>query len=600
MPRIAASTVDAVNERADIVAVIGEYTRLDRRGSDYWGCCPFHNERTPSFHVVPDRKMYKCFGCGVGGGVINFLMEKEKIDFVEAVETLAKKFGVEVIYEGGSFDPNIPKDHTKEELLELYERVTGTFQWFFRESPLGEHARKYLESRKVSPEMIEKFRIGYAPADFRWLHSFLLKKGYSAEFLEKTHLFSKNKHEISFFTDRIMFPICNRKGQVIAFSGRVLPGSTDDRKYLNSSEMDQFKKKETLFGFSLARQEIISTKSIVLCEGNLDALAWHQAGVARAVATLGTAFSEEHAALIRPLAQTVYLCFDSDTAGQTATIKAILVCRKFGFDVRIIEIKNGKDPSDFLNNEGPDALKSLLECSIIDLDYLVMTAGMRFDLGEPEGKTRAAAFVFPYIEVLESDIQRESTINRLSAAFGISEKALLSDYQNRKQPRPVTIAPGAEVTERPKAKNIRKNAELRAVLAVAANTGFFPLMRANLSSDDLEDPVAKGLFIVLEECYRTAATSYDGILSRCPDDTMRALITDTVVNGEFTENAQKTVEDSIMLVKRNVLEKRKTKLLTRMNMLRGSSPEEVRAISDMMAEKKRIDEELSKLKDMNE
>jgi DNA primase len=158
--------------------------------------------------------------------------------------------------------------------------------------------------------------------------------------------------------------------------------------------MDQFKKKETLFGFNLARQEIISTKSIVLCEGNLDAIAWHQAGVSRAVATLGTAFSEEHASLIRPLAQTVYLCFDSDAAGQTATYKAILVCRKLGFDVRIIEIKNGKDPSDFLNNEGSDALKSLLECSIIDLDYLVKTAGMRFDMENPKGKPRARPLCF--------------------------------------------------------------------------------------------------------------------------------------------------------------------------------------------------------------
>ena len=598
MGRISGETIDAVNKRSDIVSVVGEYTRLEKRGSDWWGCCPFHNEKSPSFHVIPERGMYHCFGCGKGGGIINFVMEMEKLSFVEAVESLAKKGGIEVIYEGGAPQSDVPRDNTKELLIELYDRVAGSFHWLLTDSPQGEKARKYLEGRHVSQEMIKKFRIGYSPADRRWLHSFLTKKGYSADFLEKSGLFSKNYRESAFFSDRLMFPINNRKGQVVAFGGRILEG--EGPKYLNSGDLPQYKKGETLFAFDHALPEIRSTKSVIFCEGYMDVLAWHQAGVSRAVAPLGTAFTPEQAKLVRSFAETVYLCFDSDEAGQKATFKAILLCRQFGFDVRVIEIKNGKDPADILLNEGPDALKSILDYSIIDLDYLVLTAGTRFDTGSPEGKTRASAFMFPYIEVLESDIQRESTINRLSAAFGISEKALLSDYQNRKQPRPVINPKGQEASERPKTQNIRRNAELRAVLAVAANTGFFPLMRSSLASDDFEDPAAKGLFIVLEECYRTGTTSYDGILSRCTDDSMRALVTETVMNGEFADNAQKVVEDSIALVRRNVLERRKTRLLTRMNMLRGGDPEEVRAVIEMMAEKKRIDEELSKLKDMNE
>lgn len=598
MGRISGETLDAVNQRTDIVAVIGEYTRLERRGSDWWGCCPFHNEKSPSFHVVPDRKMYHCFGCGKGGGVVNFLMEMEKLDFVEAVEQLAKKAGVEVIYEGGAYNPDIPKDTTKDQLLELYERVAGSFHWLLTESPMGETTRKYLESRHVSPEMIKKFRLGYAPADRRWLHQFLSKKGYSREFLEKTGLFSKKYPESAFFSDRLMFPINNRKGQAVAFGGRILSG--EGPKYLNSGDLPQYKKGETLFAFDHALGEIRTTKSVIFCEGYMDVLAWHQAGVCRAVAPLGTAFTPDQAKLVRSFAETVYLSFDSDGAGQTATYKAILLCRQFGFTVRVIEIKNGKDPADILQNEGPEALKKLLDYSIIDLDYLVLTAGTRFDTGNPEGKTRASAFVFPYIEVLESDIQRESTINRLSAAFGISEKALLSDYRNRKQPQFANKQSGHDDTPPPKVQAIRRNAELRAVLAVAANTGLFPVMRASLSSDDFEDPVARDLFIVLEECYRTESATYESLLARCPDDGMRKLVTETVMKGEFAENAQKTVEDSILLVRRNLLEKRKAHLVARMNLLRGTDADDTRAINEMMADKVSIDNELAKLKDMNE
>jgi DNA primase len=598
MGRISGETLDAVNQRTDIVAVIGEYTRLERRGSDWWGCCPFHNEKSPSFHVVPDRKMYHCFGCGKGGGVVNFLMEMEKLDFVEAVEQLAKKAGIEVIYEGGAYNPDIPKDTTKEQLLELYERVAGSFHWLLTESPMGEAPRKYLEGRHVSPEIIKKFRLGYAPADRRWLHQFLAKKGYSRDFLEKTGLFSKKYPESAFFSDRLMFPINNRKGQCVAFGGRILSG--EGPKYLNSGDLPQYKKGETLFAFDHALGEIRSTKSVIFCEGYMDVLAWHQAGVCRAVAPLGTAFTPDQAKLVRSFAETVYLSFDSDGAGQTATYKAILLCRQFGFTVRVIEIKNGKDPADILQNEGPEALKKLLDYSIIDLDYLVLTAAARFDTGNPEGKTRASAFVFPYIEVLESDIQRESTINRLSAAFGISEKALLSDYRNRKQPQFANKQSGQDDTQPQKVQTIRRNAELRAVLAVAANTGLFPVMRASLSSDDFEDPVARDLFIVLEECYRTESATYESLLARCPNDGLRKLVTETVMKGEFAENAQKTVEDSISLVRRNVLEKRKAHLVARMNLLRGTDADEHRTLMDMMADKVSIDNELAKLKDMNE
>ncbi len=596
MARIAAATIDEVNQRVDIVALVGEYTRLERRGSDWWGCCPFHNEKTPSFHVVPDRKMYHCFGCGKGGGPVNFVMELEKLSFVEAVESLARKAGVEIVYEGGHDADSIPRDTTRDDLIDVYGRVAVSFHYLLAESDMGAPARAYLAGRKVDPAIIESFALGYAPADRRWLYSFLRKKGYSPDFLAKSGLFSKKYPEVSFFSDRLIFPIRNRKGQVVAFGGRLLSG--EGPKYLNSGDLPQYKKGETLFAFDKALPEIRSTKTVIFCEGYMDVLAWHQAGITRAVAPLGTAFTPEQAKMVRSFADTVYLSFDSDAAGQTATYKAILLLRKMEFEVRVIEITGGKDPADILQNEGPEALKKSIDYSILDFDYLVSTAARRHDVGNPEGKTRAIAFLFPYIDALSSDIQRESTVNRLSAAFGTSEKAIMADFRDRKELRGPSVR--SENQAGSVTGKLRRSAELRAVLAVAVNQSFFPTMRNSLSSDDFEDQAARDLFIVLEECYRDGAESYDALLERCGNPEIAALIAETAVSGEFSENAEKVVCDGIRLIRKNTLEKRRNRLVARISVLTGTTPDETKAITEMVAEKQGIDEELKNLKDMNE
>ena len=593
MPKITTETIDAVNNQTDLVSLVEQYTHLEKRGYDWWGCCPFHGEKTPSFHVIPDKKMYHCFGCGVTGSTIKFVMEMEKLSFIEAVEALAKRAGIPVVYAEGSYQAS-SEDTFKETLLELYERVSGTFHYFLLNTPEGAAALRYLEGRSVSREMIDQFKLGYAPSNRRWLFKFLQTKGYSADFLARSGLFSKNYPEVSFFSGRIMFPICNRHGQPVAFGGRLVEG--EGPKYLNTGDLPQYKKGETLFAFSQAIAQIRKEKTVIFCEGYMDVIAFHQAGITNAVAPLGTALTEGQVKLIQSFADTVILSFDSDFAGQQATYKAIKLCRLGHLQVRVLRIREGKDPAEILALKGAESLTELVKNAILDSDYLIQIAVERFDVVSPEGKAQAAAFLFPYIEVLESDIQRESTIHKFSADLGISSKALFTDYLQYDQKQ--EPAPPVRKVEAQKRIALKMTAELRIVLAAAANPYLFKKMRSELTLDDFEDVAAKDLFIVLEECYRADANTYDSLLAHCSSDVLRQAVSSAIITGEFAENPEKLVYDGIYYIKQNALQRQKELIVRKLQAVRGNGGvDEIKLMNDLLNEKLHIDRTLAALKE---
>ena len=593
MPKITTETIDAVNNQTDLVSLVEQYTHLEKRGYDWWGCCPFHGEKTPSFHVIPDKKMYHCFGCGVTGSTIKFVMEMEKLSFIEAVEALAKRAGIPVVYAEGSYQAS-SEDTFKETLLELYERVSGTFHYFLLNTSEGAAALRYLEGRSVSREMIDRFKLGYAPSNRRWLFKFLQTKGYSADFLARSGLFSKNYPEVSFFSGRIMFPICNRHGQPVAFGGRLVEG--EGPKYLNTGDLPQYKKGETLFAFSQAIAQIRKEKTVIFCEGYMDVIAFHQAGITNAVAPLGTALTEGQVKLIQSFADTVILSFDSDFAGQQATYKAIKLCRLGHLQVRVLRIRDGKDPAEILALKGAESLTELVKNAILDSDYLIQIAVERFDVVSPEGKAQAAAFLFPYIEVLESDIQRESTIHKFSADLGISSKALFTDYLQYDQKQ--EPAPPVRKVEAQKRIALKMTAELRIVLAAAANPYLFKKMRSELTLDDFEDAAAKDLFIVLEECYRADANTYDSLLAHCSSDVLRQAVSSAIITGEFAENPEKLVYDGIYYIKQNALQRQKELIVRKLQAVRGNGGvDEIKLMNDLLNEKLHIDRTLAALKE---
>jgi DNA primase len=620
MSRIAKSTIQELNDKLDALAVVEDYVRLEKKGGRYWGLCPFHNEKTPSFTVDPDRKMYHCFGCGAGGGIVNFVMEMDKLSFPEAVETLARRLGIEIVYENsgeGAWPAKDPEENRrKEELAELYRRVTVSFHHWLMEKPEGAAALRYILGRGISREMIERFRLGYAPADRNWLHQFLAKKGYSGEFLAASGLFSDRYPRVSFFSDRLIFPIADRQGNTTAFGGRLLSG--DGPKYLNSRESELYKKGQTLFALDLALPEIRKTRQVYLAEGYMDVIALHQAGLSNAVAPLGTAFTGDQAKLLRRWAEQALLVFDSDEAGQNAAVKAILTCRKNGLSCAVVvpggaagpemakkspqaenstgfpeDFADGsekkayilKDPADILKDFGPETLQKNMKCFINDFEYLVGRGKSLYDMSLPEGKARGAAFLFPYLETLDSEVSRGDCFALIADAFGVDRAAVLNDY-NRRQSGEKNFREEVPQNEKP----VRMNDELFLLTLVSVNFHLYPQFRSVMDIREIEDPAAKELFIALEECFVHEESGMEVLLSRISSGPLRKFVLEKGASGEFSGSPEELLLDGVKILKKRRLQRRLSAIVSEMRNPGGEA-----RLEELVSEKMHLDAQIREL-----
>jgi len=612
MALISKTSIDEVNNRLDAVAIVGDYVRLEKKSGRWWGRCPFHGggqEKTPSFKVDPDLKMYHCFGCGKGGSVISFVMEMDKLTYPEAIKSLAQKMSIELIYEKGGKAEGSDEISIKEELYELYKRTTVTFTHFLHEKEEGKTALKYILDRSISKEIIDQFKLGYAPADRDFLHKFLKQKGYSDEFLAKSGLFSAKYQTIPLFSGRLMFPITDRQGKIVAFGGRALPGTVQNDgneppKYINSPETEIYKKGQTLFAIDHAKPEMRKTKTVYLAEGYMDVIALHQAEIVNSVAPLGTAFTDEQAAWLRRWVDNVILIFDSDEAGQKAAYKAIITCRKNGLSCFLVNLQEGlkneidvketekiKDPADILQKFGWQILKKIVKFIINDFEYLISRGRLQY-VAAGGDINRAVEFMFPYLEALDSEIDRDDSITRIADIFKIERSAVLKEYSNWKSTghRDFSEKP-AEVKQK---LQISVNDELRLLTNVALNQELYSEFRAELEIKDVNDPAAKELFISLEECFKHDESGVDFLLERINDEALRDFIAKKGTSGEFRGDSRKFMEDGIRQIRKKLLEKRLTEINAQMRESERSTGEAV-DIDTLLAEKKEIDSQIRKL-----
>jgi len=617
MALISKATIQEVSDKLDAVSVVGDYVRLEKKSGRWWGRCPFHGggqEKTPSFKVDPDLKMYHCFGCSKGGSVIGFIMEMEKISYPEAIKNLAGKMNIEIIYDESDNPEKEDRSSIKEELFELYKRTTVTFRHFLLEKKEGENALNYIKERGITNEMIDLFKLGYAPSDRDFLYGFLKQKGYSEDFLGKSGLFSANYKKIPLFSGRLMFPIADLQGRIVAFGGRALPGilqsdGKEPPKYINSPETEIYSKGKTLFAIEQAKPQMRQSKTVYLAEGYMDVIALHQAGVSNAVAPLGTAFTDEQAKFLHRWADDFILLFDSDEAGQKAAYKAIITCRKNGITCSIANLQEGlkteigqekasnsKDPADILQKFGSEILKKILKFIINDFEYLIERAKRQFI--EPSGDiNKAAEFMFPFLDALDSEVDFSDSITRIADIYKIERSAVQKDYSKWKAggtSRNYSNNQNESDTDLSVNRKVTRNDELSLLTCIAVNIELYPEFRAALEIKDIDDWAAKELFIALEECFKHDEGGADSLLARIKDSALRNYLIDRGTSGEYKGDSHKFMEDGINRIRIKKLEKRLVEINAQMRENERKNDDSLN-IEELLMEKITIDSQIRKL-----
>ena len=424
---IPSSFIDDLVARSDIVDVVSDYVKLTPKGGSYWGLCPFHGEKTPSFHVRADQQNYHCFGCGKGGGVISFVMEVENLPYLDALRLLAKRAGVE--FPEQNMDQRSRRKRAR--LLELNKEAARFFHSQLH-GPAGRQGLEYLQRRGLSRGIMTRFGLGFAPDNWDSLIRAMAQKGYEkGDLLEAGLAVSSQKGRIyDRFRGRVMFPIIDLRGDVIGFGGRVMGDGAP--KYLNSPDSPVFNKSRNLFALNLAKNTKLGR--IVLTEGYMDTISLYQAGFDCAVASLGTSLTADHAKLLSRFTKEVVICYDADSAGIQAANRAIPLLEKTGLKVRVVRVHGAKDPDEFLKKFGPDAFAKLLDQSDNYVNYNLRQLQEKYDLTDPIQRAEFARAGAEVISQLESPVEREVHAGQLAQTTGVGKDALLQEIQRfRKQ-----------------------------------------------------------------------------------------------------------------------------------------------------------------------
>jgi DNA primase len=414
--------LDELTERSDIVEVIGQYVRLTKRsGANLFGLCPFHSEKTPSFSVSPDKQIYHCFGCGKGGGVINFIMEIENLDFRDAVAFLARRANMPMPEETEGEDSS-----RRGRLLEL-NRDAARFFYDRLVSPEGRTAQEYAARRGISGAMVRNFGLGFAPNEWNALTDAMRQKGYTDRDLFDAGLMKRGKNGGGYdtFRNRLMFPVIDVRGSVIGFSGRILDDG--EPKYLNSPETSVFSKSRNLFGLNLAKKT--RRGYIILVEGNIDVVSLHQAGFDCAVASLGTSLTPEQARLLSRYTKEVILCYDSDAAGKKAAQRAIGILEKLDMKVRVLQVTGAKDPDEYIRANGADAFANLIEGSAGQMEYRLAALAEQYPPDTDEGKVDFVRSAASLLASIPNAVEREVYATRAAGIAGVRKEAVSEEVE---------------------------------------------------------------------------------------------------------------------------------------------------------------------------
>lgn len=579
--RYSEDIIEEVRSKNDIVDLIGGYVKLQRKGSSYFGLCPFHNEKSPSFSVSPGKQMYYCFGCGAGGNVFTFLMEYENYTFQEALKFLADRAGVALP------EPVYTKEAREQAdrralLLEINKEAAKYFYVKLR-SPEGTRAMEYLKGRGLSDETIRKFGLGYSDRFHNQLYRYLKQKKYTDEVLMESGLFNMDEKRGIYdkFWNRVIYPIMDANSRVIGFGGRVMGDAKP--KYLNSPETLIFDKSRNLYGLHAARSS--RRKNLIICEGYMDVISMHQAGFTNAVASLGTALTSQQASLLKRYTEEVLVIYDSDEAGVRAALRAIPMLRGAGLSTRVVNLKPHKDPDEFIQAEGTEAFEERLQEAENSFLYEIRILQQKYNMSDPQGKSDFFHAAASRLLEFEDEIERNSYLEAVSRTYGI-ETGALRKLVNRLALKGIGAEPREKPAGPPEGKKEKKDGIQKAQKLMLTWMTSYPEILPGLSrcitSRDFVTPLFRKVAEMVEEQYREGEVNPARIISRFEDGSQQSQVAElfnTKLSLENREEQRKALEDVICNMKESSLNYRISHL----------SPEDMQGLQRLMEEKKQLE-----------
>ena len=563
MARYSEEILNEVRQANDIVDVISQYVHLKRSGRNYFGLCPFHSEKSPSFSVSPDKQIFHCFGCGVGGNVITFISKIEGMNFIETVQSLAERANIQL--------PTLENtgDSLKEELKAKVYKVNEFTAQYYHENlykPQAKIAQEYVKKRQLNNETLKSFRIGFS-GKFDELYQELKKQGFEEKEILESGLVNKNDRGqyIDRYRNRLMFPICDVRGRVIAFGGRVLDDSKP--KYINSPENVVYSKGRHLFGLNVAKKG--DTKKLLIVEGYMDVISLHQRGITNVVAPLGTALTEQQGWLLRKSAEQIILSFDSDAAGLQAKLRALDILQNMGCDLRILQVEGAKDPDEYIVKYGNARFQNLIEKASSIIEFKVKVLKKDLDLDNVNDKIKFLNEIAKLIAKVDNNIEREIYIEKIAKEYEISKEAIYAEVnkltyknvQNEKvleKSKPTIVHRKREIKE--VSERIKKRENTIISILLNGDLNIFQIIKQNIKPEDFQYELNNKIAKKLYEEFEKGNSNINGIIDELDEEEQNQI---TMIMAEDYEinDIEKAIDDIMQSYEKEKLNNRKFEIL---------------------------------------
>ena len=565
MARYSSEIIEEVRQANDIVEVIAQYITLKRSGRNYFGICPFHNEKSPSLSVSPDRQIFHCFGCGAGGDVFSFVSKINGMNFYETIQTLAERANITLPKLNNNLDAE--KEEFKSKVYKVNEFAAEYYHKKLYE-PSSKIAQEYVKKRKLSQETLESFKIGFS-GNFDELYKELTKAGFKDPEILESGLVNKNEkgRYIDRYRKRLMFPICDARGKIIAFGGRVLDDSKP--KYINSPENVVYSKGRHLYGLNVAKKHDIR-KRLLIVEGYMDVISLHQRGIPNVVAALGTALTEPQGYLLRNNTEEIILSFDSDAAGQTAINRSISILQKMGCDLRVLQMEGAKDPDEYVLKYGSARFNHLMDKAISVIEFKVKNLKTKLDINNTNDRIKFLKEIAKLISKIDSSIEREVYIDKIARTYQISKEAVYAEVNKltytktndqKKLNANKTIKTTRKLQQKSTTSKAIENREDTIVsLLLTGDQTIYEIIKQNIKVEDYQSEINKQIATKLYEEYEKGNSNINSILNQMSEEE-QSHATKILIDDYEIKDKEKAIDDILGAYKREKMNQRKIDLV---------------------------------------